>query len=151
MKIKCSEFENGGVIPDRFSQYDVNRSPPLDSVDVPEKTKSIALIMDDPDAPRGTFTHWVVFNIDPDMAGFREDKVPKDVRLGLNDYGKPEYAGPKPPNGEHRYFFRAYALDVRLDLPHGAKRAEVERAMKGHILAEAELLGRYATPVEGRR
>jgi len=151
MKIKCSEFENGSVIPERFSQYDVNRSPPLDFTDVPAEAKSLALIMDDPDAPRGTFTHWVVFNIDADTAGFRENKIPKDVRLGLNDYGKPEYAGPRPPNGEHRYFFRAYALDTGLDLPNGASREQVEQAMKDHVIAEAELMGRYATPVEARR
>lgn len=151
MKIKCSEFEDHGVIPDRFTQYDANRSPPLDFVDVPTEAKSLVLIMDDPDAPRGTFTHWVVFNIDADMAGFREDKIPKDVRHGLNDYGQPEYAGPKPPNGEHRYFFHAYALDTRLDLPNAVSRAEVERAMEGHVVAEAELMGRYATPVETRR
>ena len=151
MKIKCSEFENGGVIPDRFSQYAVNRSPPLDFVDVPPKAQSLALIMDDPDAPRGTFTHLVAFNIDANTSGFSENHIPKDVRLGRNDYGKPEYAGPRPPDGEHRYFFHGFALDTRLDLPNGASRPEVERAMQGHVVAEAELMGRYATPVEGRR
>lgn len=151
MKIKCSEFENGGVIPERFSQYDVNRSPPLDFVDVPPKAKSLALVVDDPDAPRGTFTHLVAFNIDPSTSGFSENQIPKDVRLARNDYGKPEYAGPRPPDGEHRYFFRAYALDTRLDLPNGASRPEVEHAIKGHVIAEAELMGRYATPNEARR
>jgi Raf kinase inhibitor-like YbhB/YbcL family protein len=151
MRIKCSEFENEGVIPERFSQYDVNRSPPLDFIDVPPKAKSLALIMDDPDAPRGTFTHWVAFNIDADTAGFREDKIPGDVRMGRNSYDKPEYAGPRPPDGEHRYIFHAYALDTRLDLPNGASRADVERAMLGHVVAEAELMGRYTTPVEARR
>jgi Raf kinase inhibitor-like YbhB/YbcL family protein len=151
MKIKCSEFENGRVIPDRFSQYDANRSPPLDFVDVPSEAKSLALIMDDPDAPRGTFTHWVAFNIDANTAGFRENKIPQDVRLGRNDYDQPEYAGPKPPDGEHRYFFHTYALDTRLDLPTGASRDEVESALRGHVIAEAELMGRYATPNEARR
>ena len=151
MKIKCSEFENGSVIPSRFSQYDVNRSPPLDFVDVPPKAQSLALIMDDPDAPRGTFTHWVAFNIDAGTAGFHENKIPKEVRLGRNDYGKPEYAGPRPPDGEHRYFFHAYALDTQLDLPNGASRAEIEGAMKGHVVDEAELMGRYATPAQARR
>ena len=151
MKIKCSEFENGSVIPARFSQYDVNRSPPLDFVEVPPKAQSLALIMDDPDAPRGTFTHWVAFNIDADTPGFQENTIPKEVRLGRNDYGKPGYAGPRPPDGEHRYFFHAYALDTRLDLPTGASRAEVERAIKGHVVDEAELMGRYATPPEAPR
>ena len=148
MKIKCSEFENGSVIPARFSQYEVNRSPPLDFIDVPPKAQSLALIMDDPDAPLGTFTHWVAFNIGADTPGFHENKIPKDVRLGRNDYGKPGYAGPRPPDGEHRYFFHAYALDTRLDLPTGATRAEVERAIKGHVVDEAELMGRYAPPPE---
>jgi hypothetical protein len=151
MKIKSSAFESGQVIPERFSQYDANRSPPLDFADAPPKAQSLALIMDDPDAPRGTFTHWVVFNIDANSAGFGENKIPADVRFGKNDYDKPEYAGPKPPDGEHRYFFRAYALDTRLNLPNGASRAEVERAMGGHVVAEAELMGRYATPVDARR
>lgn len=151
MKLNCSEFENGSVIPERFSQYDANRSPPLDFVDVPPNAKSLVLIMDDPDAPRGTFTHWVAFNIDPNTSGFSENHIPKDVRLGLNGYGKPEYAGPRPPDGEHRYFFRVYALDTRLALQNGASRAEVERAMKDHIVAEAMLMGRYATPIEARR
>ena len=150
MKIKSPAFESGQVIPERFSQYDVNRSPPLDFAEVPSKAQSLVLIMDDPDAPRGTFTHWVVFNIDANTAGFDENKTPKNVRLANNDYDKSEYAGPRPPNGEHRYFFRLYALDKRLDLSNGARRSEVEHAMRGHILAEAEWMGRYATPVDAR-
>lgn len=151
MKISCSEFENGGVIPDRFSQYDANRSPPLEFADVPSGAKSLALILDDPDAPRGTFTHFVAFNLDPEVYEFRENQIPKSARLGANSYGKSEYAGPKPPNGELRYFFRTYALDTRLDLLNGASRADVEHAMEGHVIAEAELMGRYATPAEARR
>jgi Raf kinase inhibitor-like YbhB/YbcL family protein len=147
MKIKCSEFENNGVMPERFSQYDTNRSPPLDFVDVPAGTQSLVLIMEDPDASRGTFTHWVLFNIDANASGFDENKLPKDVKHGLNDYGQPVYAGPKPPSGEHRYFFRLYALRKRLPLPDAAARADVERAMSGEIIDQAELMGRYATPI----
>jgi Raf kinase inhibitor-like YbhB/YbcL family protein len=150
MKIKCSEFENNSIIPDRFSQNDANRSPPLDFVDVPAGAKSLVLIMDDPDAPRGTFTHWVLFNIDGNTNGFHENQVPKDVHHGLNDYKQPTYAGPKPPDGEHRYFFHLYALGKRLSLPEGASRRDVEGAMAGHVIAEAELMGRYATPVTAR-
>ena len=149
MKIKCSEFDYGAAIPERFTQYDENRSLPLDFVDVPREAKSLVLIMDDPDAPSGTFTHWVAFNIDANTSGFRENHIPKDVRLGNNDYGRAEYAGPKPPTGEHRYFIWVYALDSRLDLAHGAERAEVEQAMVGHVIAEAELMGRFATPING--
>ncbi len=150
MKIKSSEFENNAVIPERFSQNGENRSPPLDFIDVPAGAQSLVLIMDDPDAPRGTFTHWVVFNIDANTSGFHENRVPKDVQHGLNDYHKPAYAGPKPPYGEHRYFFHLYALDRTLDLPDGANRDDVERAMKGHVVSETELIARYATPVTAR-
>lgn len=150
MRIKSPAFESGQVIPERYSQYDANRSPPLEFADVPPKAQSLVLIMDDPDAPRGTFTHWIVFNIDRNTSSFDENKTPKDVRLAKNDYDRPEYAGPRPPSGEHRYFFHLYALDTRLDLPNGTSRAEVERAMGGHVLADTELMGRYATPVEAR-
>lgn len=150
MKLRSSEFEDGGVIPERFTQYGDNRSPPLDFIDVPPEAHSLALIMDDPDAPRGTYTHLVAFNIDANTKGFRENHIPKDVRLGRNDAGQAAYAGPRPPDGEHRYFFRLYALDKRLDLPHGARRADVEGAMVGHVLAEAEWMGRYATPLVAR-
>ena len=149
MKIKSPEFENGGFIPERFTQYDENRSLPLNFEEVPPDARSLVLIMDDPDAPNGTFTHWIAFNIDANTSGFREDQIPKDVRLGTNDKGRAEYAGPKPPTGEHRYFIWVYALDSQLDLPHGATRSEVERAMVGHVLAEAELMGRYARPING--
>jgi Raf kinase inhibitor-like YbhB/YbcL family protein len=106
--------------------------------------------MDDPDAPRGIFTHLVAFNIDPNSSGFRENQIPKDVRFGRNDKGQTAYAGPKPPDGEHRYFFRLYALDVRLELAIGASRVEVEGMMAGHVIAEAELMGRFATPLVPR-
>src|SRR3954470_12759902 len=138
MKLKSPDIENGGIIPERFSQYDANRSPALDFVDVPPDAKSLALIVADPDAPSGTFTHWIAFNIDTNTSGFAENKIPKDVRLGVNSYGKAEYAGPKPPSGEHRYFFRSYALDTRLNVPNGANRTEVEQAMRGHVIAGAE-------------
>lgn len=150
MKIKSPAFDADGVIPDKFTQYDANHSLPLDFSEVPTNARSLALIMDDPDAPRGTFTHWVAFDIDPNTKGFSENRIPKDVRLGLNDYQQPTYAGPKPPEGEHRYFLHLYALDQRLDLPNGAARKDVERAMVGHIIAKAELMGRYATPIAAR-
>jgi hypothetical protein len=150
MKIKSSEFENGGNMPDRLTQFDANKSPALEFTDVPAAARSLVLIMDDPDAPRGLFTHWVVFNIDPSSRGFRENETPKEARLARNSYDQAAYAGPKPPNGEHRYFFRLYALDTRLDLREGASRTDIERAMEHHVIAKAELMGRYATPVSTR-
>lgn len=146
MKIRSPEFHDGGVIPERFSQYRDNVSPPLEFEGVPREARSLVLIMDDPDAPRGTFTHWVAFNIDAHTDHLIENRIPKHVRLGRNDAGRAAYAGPKPPTGEHRYFFHAYALDNELSLPTGAARGEVERAMLGHVIDKAELMGRYATP-----
>jgi len=149
MKIKSPEFEPRGILPDRFSQFHENHSPPLDFVDVPAGARSLVLILEDPDAiSKKPFTHWVVFNIDANHHRLPENQLPKDVRLGRNDYGAPSYAGPKPPNGEHRYFFHLFALDDRLNLPEGATRGDVVRAIKGHVIEEAELIGRYATPVE---
>jgi Raf kinase inhibitor-like YbhB/YbcL family protein len=146
MKISSPDFENGGVIPERFSQNDANHSPQLDIRDVPPQAQSVVMIMDDPDAPSGTFTHWVVFDINPRSTAFHEAEHRKDVRFGKNSYGRAAYAGPKPPDGEHRYFFRAYALDTRLNLPNSSTRAEIEHEMNGHVLAQAEMMGRYATP-----
>jgi Raf kinase inhibitor-like YbhB/YbcL family protein len=104
--------------------------------------------MDDPDAPSGTFTHWIVFDMNPRMVDIGEDHAPEEARQGKNDYGQAEYGGPQPPSGEHRYFFRVYALDKRLDLPRGSERAEIERAMQGHIVGQAELMGRHAAERE---
>jgi Raf kinase inhibitor-like YbhB/YbcL family protein len=146
MKITSPEFDHGGVIPERFSQNGLNHSPPLDFVDVPAAAKSLVLIMDDPDAPRGRFTHWIVFNIDPTARGFSEDGLPDGIRCGRNDAGEAGYAGPKPPDREHRYFLKLYALDTRLAVLDGSTRSDVEDAMNGHIVAEAELMGRYAPP-----
>lgn len=103
--------------------------------------------MDDPDALHGLFTHWIVFDIDPKTPGFVEDEVPRDVRLGKTSWGDAGYGGPRPPDKEHRYFFHLYALNRRLKLPDGASRADVIAAMQGHVLAEAELMGRFAPPI----
>lgn len=147
MKIRSPAFHDGGTMPERFSQYRENVSPPIDFAELPERTRSLVLIMDDPDAPRGTYTHWVAYNIDPDAPHVVENATNHGMQFARNDAGKASYAGPKPPSGEHRYFFHAYALDDRLTLPVGVGRPEVERAMHGHILAEAEFMGRYAKPV----
>jgi Raf kinase inhibitor-like YbhB/YbcL family protein len=145
MKLNSPDFQNGEAIPERFSQFSDNHSPPLKFVDVPKAARSLALIMDDPDAPHGTFTHWIAFNIHAEIGGFPENQLPENIQLGRNSLGEAAYAGPKPPNGEHRYFFHAYALDSRLELPDGINRKMVERAMEGHIIDHAELMGRFAT------
>jgi Raf kinase inhibitor-like YbhB/YbcL family protein len=144
MKISSPAFRNGERIPRQYSRQGGDKSPPLDISEVPPKAQSLTLIMDDPDAPRGTYTHWVVFDVDPRKADIAEDQVPENARQGANDWGESGYGGPKPPSGEHRYFFRLFALDTKLNLPPGSPRKEIEQAMKGHVLDQAETMGRYA-------
>jgi Raf kinase inhibitor-like YbhB/YbcL family protein len=144
MKITSPAFSEGDIIPRQFARDSGDKSPPLHIEDVPAGAKSLALIVDDPDAPSGTFNHWILFNIDPKTKEIREDCPPVMASQGRNDWGETHYDGPKPPSGEHRYFFRLYALDTVLSLPRGARRDQLEAEMKGHILEEAELMGRYA-------
>jgi Raf kinase inhibitor-like YbhB/YbcL family protein len=144
MKIISQAFANGDKIPDKYSKYSENRIPPLHFEDIPERARSLALIVDDPDAPSGTFNHWLVFNMDPRTHDIKEDSVPVMATQGRNDYGEVEYGGPRPPSGEHRYFFKLYALDTVLAASRGAKRPELEREMENHVLESATLIGRYA-------
>ena len=144
MRIISSAFRSGEHIPRQYSRDGDDKSPPLHIEGVPVTANSLVLIVDDPDAPRGTFTHWLVFDIDPKRVEIDEGHAPEEARQGESDWGQAEYGGPQPPSGEHRYFFRLYALDTKLDLPRGASRREIEAAMKGHVLATAELIGRYA-------
>jgi Raf kinase inhibitor-like YbhB/YbcL family protein len=146
MKLSTTAFGDGQSIPSRYArdQDGEDKSPPLQINRVPANTRSLVLIVDDPDAPHGTFTHWILFNIDPKVTEIAEDEVPANARHGMNGWGKAEYGGPKPPSGEHRYFFRLFALDTKLDLPSGASREQVEGAMQRHVLDRAEMMGRYA-------
>jgi len=143
MKITSSAFQEGANIPAKFSCDGANTSPPLQIADVPPGAKSLALIVDDPDAPGGLFTHWVVWNISPQTNGIAEGSPPKGVH-GKNDFGKSGYGGPCPPSGTHRYYFKIFALDRELDLPSAAKRSQLDAAMKGHVVAQGELVGRYS-------
>ena len=144
MKITSKAFTDGQSIPDQFSMYGRNRIPPLHFDEVPDKARSLALVVDDPDAPRGTFNHWLLFNVDPKIRDIKEDCVPVMATQGRNDFGEVEYDGPKPPSGEHRYFFRAFALDTVLPLSRGSTRDALEREMKGHVIDSATLMGKYA-------
>ena len=148
MIIISSAFQEGGMIPARFTCDGQDISPPLSWSGLPANTKSLALISDDPDAPMGTWVHWVAYNIPPDMPGF-EEGIAKDtlakkgVLQGMTDFRRQEYGGPCPPSGTHRYYFKLYALDVILELNPGATKKQVEAAMQGHILAQAQIMGRY--------
>jgi len=154
LSLTSSAFENNGSIPSQFTCDAENVSPPLSILGVPEGTKSLALIMDDPDVPKqlrpdGVFDHWTLFNISPPPAGGTTEIMQGESAgtAGANGAGKNEYAGPCPPReyepSEHRYFFRLYALDTGLDLPEGASKAEILKAMEGHVIAQAELMGKY--------
>lgn len=149
MQLTSAAFEAGNEIPSYYTSDGENASPELSWKDAPPETKSFVLIVHDPDAPRsGGFTHWVVYNISPE-AGHIEEKAPADETLagvgtqGKNDGGKLGYVGPAPPSGVHRYFFRLFALNCMLELQPGATHKEVNAAMKGHILSQAELMGTY--------
>ena len=144
MKITSQAFTDGGSIPDKYSMYGENRIPPIHFEDVPSKARSLALIVDDPDAPQGTFTHWLLYNVDPTIKDIKEDCTPVMATQGKNDFGQVEYGGPKPPSGEHRYFFKAYALDTVLPLARGSTRDTIEREIEGHVLDSATLMGKYA-------
>jgi Raf kinase inhibitor-like YbhB/YbcL family protein len=144
MKISSQAFKDGGKIPDKYTRYGENRIPPIHLEDVPAQAKSLALIVDDPDAPNGTFNHWLLFNWDPGTKDIKENAVPVMATQGRNDFGDVEYDGPQPPSGEHRYFFRAFALDTVLPLARGIKRQELEKEMKNHVVEEATLMGKYA-------
>ncbi len=150
MQLTSSAFASNGNIPAKYTCDGENTSPPLQITSVPTAAKSLVLIMDDPDIPDmvkkrytiAVWDHWMVFNIPPTTKNIPEGKNPAGI-LGKNTGGKNAYAGPCPPDREHRYFFRLYALDTTLTLPEGVAKAEVEKAMEKHILAKAELVGRY--------
>lgn len=142
MELASSAFENNGMIPARYTCDGQDVSPPLKISGVPEDTVALALVMDDPDAPMGTFDHWVVWNIPPDVTEIAEGKEPEGTQ-GRTDFGRLGYGGPCPPGGVHRYRFKLYALDRQLDLQEGADKSDLEAAMKGQTLETAELVGRY--------
>lgn len=147
MEISSSAFSNGQPIPAQYTCQGKNISPPLAWTGAPGNAASLALIVDDPDAPAGVWTHWIVFNLPPDATGLPEDAasfVAASAKEGVNNFKHASYNGPCPPAGKaHRYFFKIYALDTKIDLPSGATRKDVEAAMATHVLAEGQLMGTY--------
>jgi Raf kinase inhibitor-like YbhB/YbcL family protein len=149
LELSTPAFAPGGDIPVEHTCDGADVSPALQWTVPPDGTVSLALVVDDPDAPGRTWVHWVLYNIPPAQRELPEhveakDTLPSGARHGTNDFGRVGYGGPCPPPGPaHRYFFRLYALDTALELRHGAKRRALDAAMKGHVLASAELVGRY--------
>lgn len=144
MNIKSASFEQQTPIPSKYTCDGENINPPLMISGAPEGTKSLALISDDPDAPGGTWVHWTVWNIDPRTAEIAENSVPEKAVEGTTSFGKFGYGGPCPPSGTHRYYFKLYALDTVLNIPVTATARDLKEAMKGHILADAQLMGTYS-------
>jgi len=143
MKISSSTFINNEQIPEKYTCDGEGINPPLAFSGIPEDTKNLALIMDDPDAPMGTWDHWVMWNISPDTKEIKENSVPEGAVVGQGTRGVNSYTPPCPPDREHRYFFKLYALDAELNLNTNSTKADLEKAIKGHILDKAELVGRY--------
>ena len=143
LRISSPAFAHRGEIPSRFTcdGHDVN--PALEFGPAPAGARSLALIVDDPDAPVGDWVHWLVWNIPPATRGIKENGFPAEAVQGLNGWKTNRYGGPCPPSGTHRYFFRLYALDITLSLPKASTKADLEWAMRGHILASGELMGTY--------
>jgi hypothetical protein len=145
MELRSDAFENNGLIPSQYTCDGDNVNPSLEILQIPEGTKSLSLIMDDPDSMKATgkiWDHWVVFNMSPDTIKIEEGNEPQGI-LGVNSFGNRGYGGACPSDGEHSYIFRVYALDTELDLVDGATKEQVEEFMKDHIIETAELIGRY--------
>ncbi len=144
MRLSSPVFKHNQFIPRDYTCDGSNANPELEISEVPEHAKSLVLIMDDPDAPMGTWVHWTIWNINPTIQKIAKNSVPKNSVEGITTYGsKPGYGGPCPPSGTHRYFFKLYALDKLLRLNFSAKKSDLEKAMSGHIIAEAVLIGLY--------
>ena len=147
LSVQSTVFRQG-QIPSHYTCDGDDVSPPLAWSGVPEGAKSLALIADDPDAPNGTWVHWVLYNLPAEVSELPEDvrrdqELANGARQGINDFRRIGYGGPCPPDGRHRYFFKLYALDTILDLHPGASKTQLLQAMQGHVLAEAEVVGTY--------
>lgn len=140
LRVRSIAFSEGGHIPPKYTCEGENVNPPLEISGIPEKTKTLALVVEDPDAPRGVYDHWVVWNIPPNET-INENSVPGTI--GRNSFGNTGYGGPCPPSGSHRYYFKVYALDDKINIPAGSDKQTLKDAMKNHVLASAELMAHY--------
>jgi Raf kinase inhibitor-like YbhB/YbcL family protein len=143
LEITSPAFDHEEMIPQKYTCQGDDINPELTIQGIPEATKSLVLIMDDPDAPIGTWDHWVVWNLDPSISKIEEDSIPKGGVVGKNSWDRNDYGGPCPPSGTHRYYFKLYALDTQLALEEKSNKKTVENAMKGHIIEQTVLMGKY--------
>lgn len=144
MEIVSTAIKSGEKIAAQFTCDGTGINPPLSFINVPEVAQSLVLIVDDPDAPKGTFLHWTIWNMDPKVVnGIAAGSVPLGGIQGMTDFGKPGWGGPCPPSGTHRYYFKLFALDTMLDLQAGAPLQELQTAMQEHVVEQAELMGTY--------
>lgn len=144
MQLLSPEFKNNEIIPGKFTCDGLNVNPELKIYGIPDNAVSLAIILDDPDATNGDWSHWVVWNIDPKTSNIAENTIPEGAVLGKTDFGDNKYGGPCPAVGTHRYFFHLYALDTNLDIPQNSTKADLLKAMEGHLIAETELMGVYS-------
>lgn len=143
LTVSSPAFIHGEAIPAHYTCDGADTNPPLVFGKIPPAARMLALIMDDPDAPAGTWVHWIVWNIPAETREISENGLPPEARQGMNDWKRLSYGGPCPPSGTHRYFFRIYALDTSLQLTSETSKTGLERAMEGHIVAKGELMGTY--------
>ncbi|HUL24005.1 MAG TPA: YbhB/YbcL family Raf kinase inhibitor-like protein [Thermodesulfobacteriota bacterium] len=143
LRLSSPALENGGKIPKKYTCDGANINPPLTIENVPSNTKSLALVFDDIDAPRGTYVHWILWNLAPDSREVKENSVPEGVVQGMNDFKKPSYGGPCPPGRAHKYVFKIYALDTLLNLNPKSTKKDLEKVMEGHMISRAQLTGLY--------
>lgn len=143
MQLTSPAFAHNQPIPSSYTCDGADMNPPLVISDVPANAKALALIVDDPDAPRGDWVHWLLWNITPETSGISEHTVPTGAAEGTTDFGRTGWGGPCPPSGTHRYVFKLYALDTELNLPSTTRKEELEKAMEGHIVARTDLIGTY--------
>ena len=147
LTLQSSAFENGEVIPKKYGYKHGNNSPPLKINGIPENTLSLVLIMDDPDAMKAVgkiWVHWILWNISPDVDEIKENLIPSNCMEGKTDFGEIGYGGPAPPDKEHTYIFKLYALDKKLNFEKGSTIKQIEEQMKNHIIVETKLKGRYS-------
>ena len=146
LSLLSDAFIENAFIPQEYTCVGANISPKIEWQNAPSDTESFALIMDDPDAPMGTWVHWIMFDIPSDVNDLNQDinLQSKNAKFGKNSWNKDEYGGPCPPSGTHRYFFKLYALDAKLNLPQGSTKSQLEQAMAGHILDQAVLMGKFS-------